>query len=465
MNVKTIIPVIFGFAALAQSVFAQPRVFPLLECKDQTYTNASIVSSTPATVLLSFGDGGAQVAISNLPPFLQKELHYDPVQAQAYLAAQSAKKTAERKAAESNYAAAVAASKKFQADDPFLFAVTANFRHWDQDNDQALSVGELEEAIGNRSYKGAAAAALVALRTVAVATNFTGPPLTLANIRKLSKASAAPDQPDLRWTFEEGMARIAAGVSRSLLTASTVPRLDNIHQGPTGDCFVLGPIGAFLNRDPHQAASIITSEPGGQIAVHLGVAAVVIDPPTDGEIAMTAVKSRDGLWVNMIEKAIASVHNDQLPSDKHKDLTLEAINDGGSPLKVMYYLTGNSIHFFPCRWVIDTSLGANFNASKLEVLRKNLTQAVEQKKLMTTAVIQTIVPGLVPHHCYAVLGYDAATDKVNLWNPHGNSFKPFGTPGPNNGYATKHGQFSVPLTEFVEEFAGVWFEGPEFISD
>ncbi len=62
-------------------------------------------------------------------------------------------------------------------------------------------------------------------------------------------------------------------------------------------------------------------------------------------------------------------------------------------------------------------------------------------------------PGIPGGHCYAVLGFDAATDTVHLWNPWGNTFQPKKEPhGLLNGYPVKGGRFDVPLGDFVKIF-------------
>jgi hypothetical protein len=67
-------------------------------------------------------------------------------------------------------------------------------------------------------------------------------------------------------------------------------------------------------------------------------------------------------------------------------------------------------------------------------------------------------PGLSPDHAYAVLSYDADTDAVELWNPHGENFSPAGAPGADNGYATVKGIFQIPVAQFVRQFSGMAFE-------
>ena len=77
---------------------------------------------------------------------------------------------------------------------------------------------------------------------------------------------------------------------------------------------------------------------------------------------------------------------------------------------------------------------------------------------MTCGTIKPTTPDFNPNQAYAVLGYDAASDKVTLWNSHGQDFTPQGAAGPENGCITKHGVFEIPLTQFVKQFSGMAFE-------
>ena len=96
-------------------------------------------------------------------------------------------------------------------------------------------------------------------------------------------------------------------------------------------------------------------------------------------------------------------------------------------------------------------------------LRKQLTAAVTDKRLITCGTGKTTTPGITPNHAYAVLGYDAKTDAIRLWNPHGDSFTPKGTPSLLNGDVRVEGRFSVPLSDFVQQFSGLAFETTEVV--
>jgi hypothetical protein len=80
---------------LAQSCFGQTNFFPLLVCSNATYANATIESVTPATVTVWWSGGGERISITNLPVELQKRYHYSPEEAQKYLDAQAARKSAQ----------------------------------------------------------------------------------------------------------------------------------------------------------------------------------------------------------------------------------------------------------------------------------------------------------------------------------------------------------------------------------
>ena len=67
-------------------------------------------------------------------------------------------------------------------------------------------------------------------------------------------------------------------------------------------------------------------------------------------------------------------------------------------------------------------------------------------------------PGLGYGHAYGLIGFDHKADKVTVWNPWGNNFKPKGAEGPEHGYTTTNGVFNVPIHEFYKVFSTAHFE-------
>jgi hypothetical protein len=354
-------------------------------------------------------------------------------------------------------------------DDGFMQTVIAKFILWDTDHDQTLTAEELDAAVQDPGNKGRAAAVLATLKRASASTNYTLPPLTLDNIRKLAFGPPATNRPDLLGLYRECLKRVD-GVERRLIIADSQlfatgwPKLDAIRQGRMGDCFCLAPLGAMVHRDPREVASLFAVEPDGHVQVQFAGGAVRVAAPTDAEfaLAMLARNSRDNLWVNLYEKAIGEVGNYLNAPDKRADLAIEAIAKGGSSGRILSHLTGHKVSFVLLKSVNDTAAGAAGRAGRLAELRQKLAETAGQKLLMTCGTQKTTTPGLTPFHAYALLDYHARTDTLDLWNPHGNNFTPEDPPGLANGYPTKGGRFSIPAAEFVQQFAVVYFEGEEF---
>jgi hypothetical protein len=85
--------------------YADTNFFPVLNCQNRAYTNATIESVTPATVTIFWDGGGERIPITNLPPELLSRYHYDPQAAQAYLDEQAAKRGAAQERAQEQLAA------------------------------------------------------------------------------------------------------------------------------------------------------------------------------------------------------------------------------------------------------------------------------------------------------------------------------------------------------------------------
>jgi len=67
------------------------------------------------------------------------------------------------------------------------------------------------------------------------------------------------------------------------------------------------------------------------------------------------------------------------------------------------------------------------------------------------AIIQFFITG-----CFA--SYGGQNQKVSMFNPWGNSFKPHDPIGLVNGYLTKNGIFDIPSNEFLQVFSGFTYE-------
>jgi hypothetical protein len=280
------------------------------------------------------------------------------------------------------------------------------------------------------------------------------PPLTLDNIRQLSTGNPVTNSVNLPRIYLECLRRITNAVHRELFV-SGLPRLDTIHQGRLGNCFCLAPLGAMVNRDPQQVAAMFQPQADGTYRVTLGKCTLSIAPPTDAEIAMTSSNEHDGIWVNLYEKAVGEARNNPLRPDQRTRLPIDALARGGSAGTMLAFITGHEITRFSFKFAKDPAVSADERESKLADLRRQLTAAAKEKRLMTCGTLKTTTPGLTPNHAYALLGYEPNSDSVKLWNPHGGTFSPKGPVGLTNGYPQKEGVFSVPVNALVNQFSGM----------
>jgi hypothetical protein len=88
---------IFSLSLGTFMVQAQTNFFPFLNCTSNVvYTNATIISVTPAFADVDFDGGIARVPLGNLPDFLQQRYHYDPANAAQFAVQEKAREAARK---------------------------------------------------------------------------------------------------------------------------------------------------------------------------------------------------------------------------------------------------------------------------------------------------------------------------------------------------------------------------------
>jgi len=256
----------------------------------------------------------------------------------------------------------------------------------------------------------------------------------------------------------------------------------------------------MLYRDPATVTNLFHKRADGTYEIKLGLQSVTVAPPTDGELAIGATSGQGTMWINLYEKAIGGVRiaraaaagepqptlttvaattpaptttgeagaatgttpaTKAAPALKTGSTQLDAVDHGGSSGMVMAALTGHRIIRFSCRFAQDDKTKPERREELMKQLRERLTAAFEAKRLVTCGTNKPTTPGITPNHAYAILGYDAASDTLRLWNPHGQKFTPKGAPGLTTGYPTEGGLFTIPLSDFVNQFTGVSIETDE----
>jgi hypothetical protein len=394
---------------------------------------------------------------------------------------------------------------------PFTILVgetLANFAAWDRDHDGTLSEGEIDRLLTDPQVKGKDAAAAAALKISMRSRKYAVPPITREYLLRFDRyASKLPKSPspvgenkdrDIGDTIltptlpkkADSTTSDSASANPTTTIAKTgtefppmerirrlcmqrirrakgeaftagPPRLRDVHQGQLGDCYFLAVLGGMVNRDPEQVHQMIVPSTEGGFDVRFPATKATHVPAfTDGEIALSSSASDSGRWVAIFEAAFGSVRNDLRNPGKTVAIKTDAIRDGGTITATIEALTGHDAKRFGLRKAsVKEMLLAEQVANRLPILRTAITDALKEKRLACVSTnTNTLPPGISPKHAYAILHFDAEHDRVTIWNPHGNQFTPKGEAGVENGYPTKDGVFTVPLSDLARIFSGVTVE-------
>ena len=339
----------------------------------------------------------------------------------------------------------------------FLEQVSAHFARWDGDHDGVLSADEIELALADPANQGPAGAAAATLRR-AIRANPKISPVTLDRLTTAVNGPADLKPPAYEAIYQSALKKIAT-TNRDLFAPGD-PHVQTLGQGRLGDCFLLAGVGTLAACQPDRLRRMIAVDPDGRVAVTFGTGQrVVLPPPTDGEIVIGANAHNsfnDGVWANVMEKAIGRVYLDRQKTPRHVT-PYSIIGVGGTPNTPLSLITGHACRRVGCEDFQRGKLAGDERARRLDAVRDELAAAFKSGRLVVggTADIhagQVVVPGLYYDHSYGVLAYDRTSDVVTFWNPMGNGYTPKGEPGLTYGFPTSRGRFTVPLAEAV-----MWF--------
>ena len=324
----------------------------------------------------------------------------------------------------------------------------ADFERWDRNHDGKLDSKEINALIEDSNVRRNQAAAVVSMcYKLPKADGTNVPSLTRAEVMALTADYGT-------WQTYMRLCKQLAAINRTLFLAAD-PSIQTLHQGPVGDCYFIGVLGAVVYRDPEAIRKMIKPFPDGSYEVQFpNRKPIHISAPTDSELVMCAPEGNDhGIWTAVIEKAFAQVRREIKEGKTGVEIedddasTRDLLGGGG--------LMGTSVKTFTGHDSKALRVGA--------IAKKNPTNAANQvdavlselgqfpHRIMAVGMVKKPLPaGLVGGHCYGVLQYDASRRVVRLFNPWGNEFTPKGPPGMANGYPTRFGTFEMPLEDFVQ---------------
>jgi hypothetical protein len=352
----------------------------------------------------------------------------------------------------------------------FAAQVETHFAGWDLDHDGALSFRELGTLVPDVRIRDEAAAALAAIHRVQRGKNprwhhaaFTrsqllAPRDEYEHEHEYEYESGAEPPPPFARDYRQDLAHIRA--TRRVLFSDGAPRLSGIHQGPLGDCFLIATVGAAVARDPNALRALFAAPPEGEgtdrsgfVVRFRGGPAVPVPSISDAEVALGSTDGRQGLWLNVIEKAYGEL---VCARRGFVEPALDALSGTGTAAHIIQLLTGHEglhLRFRPhgAKGPRHTEL-----AALVPRARTLLIEATQQRRLTCCGTSTAATPpGIIRNHMYAVLGFDPDQDSVHLWNPWGNHFTPDGPPGLDSGYPVRDGHFTLPLADFVRIFTAL----------
>ncbi len=355
----------------------------------------------------------------------------------------------------------------------FTTIVNQYFSQWDTDGSAALSPEEIDHAVANPQFKDEAAAAIGAIKVVVRGGKYNLPPLTKAYL--LASPLTEPTGPEVDPAFRDDPAkpgkidhppsfqvRYLANLERlraesPALFPQGLPALNSCHQGPLGDCYFVSVVGAMVYRSPQSVKDLFTANADGSTTVRFGNGRSVTLPPlTDAEVAISSSAGANGRWLAVLENAYGKIRDEVVAAHRDDAVDTDSIAKGGSPAPVIQALTGHATRFIA---IVEANGQRRSGEPFATTLRTALLTATRGSELAGTGTPDRgTPPGVTPGHAYAILGYDANSGLLHLWNPHGNSFAPKGSPGVENGYVTQAGQFSIPFGDWLRVYHGATFE-------
>lgn len=333
----------------------------------------------------------------------------------------------------------------------FTKATTAGFPRWDKDADGYITLRESTRAIADKSNKGDEAAAIAALHSILHEPGLRIGAISLEQVREPARRPVG--FPDLGKQFELMAAAVKA--PRGPLFGPGAPKIEGIHQGLEGDCYLIATMGAQANLHPDRLRAIFKELPEGMVEVKFYGARIVINELTDSERALAATSGDQGTWISITEKAWGTL---RLKFRREYGNAFDQVG-WGNPTAVIQLLTGRKAILHQI--VLEDGLD-----DVTKRLDYSFRSAMEEKRIVCAGTDRRpLPPGIVQTHAYAVLGYNPATRDVTLWNPWGKDFQPKGGSGLRTGYETKQGKFTLPLSDFARIFDRVMIQSASRVED
>jgi hypothetical protein len=352
----------------------------------------------------------------------------------------------------------------------FADVVRDHFAAWDLNHDGKIEGQEIDTLMSRKAIRGDAAAALAVLklrerRTPApVRPGFTLSPHDIDDLDSLTDPVAldpakGPPKPFHAEASYKRYLKVLQSVDHQLY-AGSAPDFAAMKQGPIGDCYFFCLTGFLAAKHPNKIHDMIQRTANGNYVVRFfDGESFPVSAPTEAELLVnnSASSLEDGVWLCVLEKALGKrLRAKSKDAAKRTAEPTDAMASGGSTATVMTLYSGHKVKGIKLR-------DARQTGARLQELRREIPVTLAHGRMASVEMGEPPsgspkVRGLGYHHAYAIMGFDSKSDRVTVWNPWGQNFKPKGEEGPENGFTTEHGIFHVPLATLYQQFSTVHLE-------
>lgn len=388
---------------------------------------------------------------------------------------------------------------------PFVKSILAHFSAWDTNHDGQLSPEEIDALMKDPDIHGDAAATVSALKLITRGSKGRLPPLTVEYFEKYNTQvagilaqetagdlvdatnAAAGEEGDIpaakpigsaaKWDryFIAGKKRLETAGQGQWSTSKF--DLGRVKQGALGDCFFIASLGSVLSHRPERIKKLIQQQPDGSYkATFEGVPTFTVPKLTDAEIAVSS-SSGEGAFLAVFEEAYGKYR--ALIKGGTADVEgTDILTHGGDSAPTLQALTGHDTQRIVFPRTVEARAAARdkvlpkvrlllihnmqhhlaITAGGVVGVSARSVRIGERTAVTPQGTLPIDPPDIQRNHVYAIVDYDAKTDRVTFWNPHGETFQPKGEPGLKHGYVTKHGKFTLPLTEAYQFYGSFTFE-------
>jgi hypothetical protein len=188
------------------------------------------------------------------------------------------------------------------------------------------------------------------------------------------------------------------------------PSLDDISQGGVGDCYLFASMAAIVKANPQKIVDMIRDNKDGTYTVTFE--GIGFFSSAEQTVSATLPKGKHGnvtarkaLWPLIVEAAYGKEKGGLETGRNPGDVMQEMLDEGPARFdpreKTVDYIMGKIVTG------IDKKFPMTIHSPKKE-------GASTEKKALADGT-----PGLVFNHAYAIVGVDAKTNRIKLFNPWG----------------------------------------------